>query len=80
MRKFNMLAAVAVAVLTTGVAIAEDKAAKPKEKKICRVEEDSTSRIGTRRICTKIVERQQPVRSEPQQNAARPAEGASPSN
>ena len=80
MRNFSVMAAVAVALLAGGVASAEDKPAKAKGKKICRVEEDSTSRIGTRRICTVVAEKAQPARGEPQAQAARPAEMATPSD
>ena len=80
MRNFNIMAAVAVALLAGGVAAADEKPAKAKEKKICRVEEDSGSRFAARRVCTTIVERQQPTRGEPQQAAAKPAGATSPSN
>lgn len=81
MRKFNVMAAVAVALLAGGVAAAaEEQPAKPKVRKICRLVEDSTSRIGTRRVCRTIVEKTQPVHGAPQQDAARPAEAASPSH
>jgi hypothetical protein len=75
MRNFNVMAAGAVALLAGGVAVAaEEQPAQPKTRKICRVEENSESRIGTRRICKTIVEREKPVRSEPQQVADRPVE------
>ncbi|HEX6374780.1 MAG TPA: hypothetical protein VFZ91_03565 [Allosphingosinicella sp.] len=73
MRHFNMLAAVAVALLASGVAVAQEKPVKPKEKKICWVEEDSTSRIGTRRICRTVTEKDQP-RAEAQPEPAAAAE------
>ena len=81
MRNFNIMAAVAVALLAGGTAVAaEEQTARPKARKICHVEEDSTSRLGARRICQTITERQQPVRSEPQQAAAKPAGTTSASN
>jgi hypothetical protein len=51
MRKFNILAAVAATLALGSIASAKDKPEAPKEKKICRYEMDSTSRIGGRRIC-----------------------------
>ena len=51
MRHFNILAAVAATVLLGGMAGAKDQAEAPKEKKICRTSEDSTSRIAVKRIC-----------------------------
>jgi hypothetical protein len=52
MRNLNLLAAVAATLLVGGTAVAmEDKpAGAPKEKKICKADEDSTSRI-TKKIC-----------------------------
>jgi hypothetical protein len=81
MRNFNVMAAVAVAILTSGVALAaEEQPAQPKTKKICRVEEDSGTRIGSHRVCKTIVERQQPVRSERPEASDRPAETSNASN
>ena len=52
MRKLNLLAAIAAISLAGGVGIAQEKPAKPaKEKKICRGEQNSTSRIAKKRIC-----------------------------
>jgi hypothetical protein len=51
MRHFNIMAAVAATLLVGGIASAKDKSEEPKEKKICRILEDSTSRIGAKRIC-----------------------------
>lgn len=55
MRKVSLLAAVAATLLAGGTAVAADaaqgKAAKPaKEKKICRADRTSTSRIP-KKIC-----------------------------
>lgn len=52
MRKLSLLAAIAALSMTGGAAMAQEKAAKPaKEKKICKGEPDSTSRIARKRIC-----------------------------
>ncbi|HYW17605.1 MAG TPA: hypothetical protein VE891_15810 [Allosphingosinicella sp.] len=52
MRKFNLLAAIAALSLTGGAAVAEEKAVKPaKERKICKGQAGSTSRIAKKRIC-----------------------------
>lgn len=50
MRRFNILAAVAATILVGGIAPAKEKRDQPKEKKICRHEPSSTSRLGTK-IC-----------------------------
>lgn len=51
MLKMNLLAAVAATLLIGGTAIAGEKAAKPpKEKKICKADRMSTSRIP-KKIC-----------------------------
>jgi hypothetical protein len=51
MRHINILAAVAATVLLGGMAGAKDQPQAPKEKKICRIQDDSTSRITAKRIC-----------------------------
>ncbi len=52
MRKLNLLAAIAVISLAGGTASADPKPAKAaKEKKICKGEAGSTSRIAKTRIC-----------------------------
>lgn len=53
MRKLNLLAAIAMLSLAGGAAVAADeKPAKPaKEKKICKGEAGSTSRIAKTKIC-----------------------------
>jgi hypothetical protein len=51
MRHFNVLAAVAATMLACGAAGAKDKSEAPKEKKICRDDMASNSRIAVRRIC-----------------------------
>ena len=71
MRHFNILAAVAATVLLGGMAGAKDQAEAPKEKKICRTSEDSTSRIAVKRICKTKAEWEQ--RSEESQRDARSA-------
>ena len=52
MRNLNLLAAVAATLLVGGTAIAKDENASgaPKEKKICKGDPDSTSRI-TKKVC-----------------------------
>ena len=50
MRNFNMLAAVAAALLMSGGAFAKEKAAQPKPKKVCRSEQLS-GRITPTRVC-----------------------------
>jgi len=53
MRKLNLLAAVAATLLIGGTAVAKDEkpADAPKEKKICKGEAGSTSRIAKKRVC-----------------------------
>ena len=51
MRHFNMLAAVAATMLACGAAGAKDKPEQVKEKKICRDDMASNSRIAVRRVC-----------------------------
>lgn len=53
MRNLNLLAAIAAISLTGGAAVAaEERPAKaPKEKKICKGEAGSTSRIAKKRVC-----------------------------
>jgi hypothetical protein len=51
MRRLNLIAAVAATLLVGGVAVAKEKTAgPPKEKKICKSDRMSTSRIP-KRIC-----------------------------
>lgn len=52
MRKLNLLAAMAVLSLAGGTAVAEEKPAKPaKEKKICKGEATSGTRLAKKRVC-----------------------------
>ena len=51
MRHFTTLAAAAAALFTTAAAIAKDKPEAAGDKKICKFEDDSTSRIGRTKIC-----------------------------
>ena len=69
MREFNVMAAVAVALLAGGVAVAKDQPAQAKGKKICEIVEDSTSRIGAKRICRIVPDKEQ-VRAEAPRQAA----------
>jgi hypothetical protein len=52
MLKVNLLAAVAATLIVGGTAVAKEKPeGAPKEKKICKGEQDSTSRIAKTRVC-----------------------------
>lgn len=52
MRKLNLLAAMALLSLAGGTAVAEEKPAKPaKEKKICKGEATSGTRLAKKRVC-----------------------------
>ncbi len=51
MRIINVLTAVAALSLAGGVAVAKDKPAASKEKKICQVQESANGRIPERRVC-----------------------------
>ena len=50
MRHIKILAAIAATLMVGSAASAKEKAEKPKEKKICKYEPDSTSRLG-KRVC-----------------------------
>lgn len=75
MRQFNILAAVAATILASGIAGAKDKPAEAKEKKICRSETASNSRISTRRICRTKAEWAQ-IDDESQRAASRAVEAS----
>jgi hypothetical protein len=79
MRHFNILAAVAATVLMGGAAVARDQGEAPKEKKICRTSEDSTSRIAPKRICRTKAEWEQGS-DETQRDAQRTIEATSRRN
>ena len=52
MRKLNLLAAIAAISLAGGVAVAKEKSGEaPKEKKICKGDPGSTSRIAKKKVC-----------------------------
>lgn len=52
MRKLNLLAAIAVISLAGGTAVAQEKPAKPaKEKKICKGDAHSETRIARKLVC-----------------------------
>lgn len=51
MRKFNMIAAVAAALLTTGAAVAKEKPEAPKGKKVCTIVEPAVGRLPAKRVC-----------------------------
>ena len=50
MRNFNMLAAIAAAMLMAGGVSAKEKSDQPKPKKVCRTEQMS-GRITPQRVC-----------------------------
>lgn len=52
MLKLNLLAAIAAISLTGGVAVAKDKPASPKQKKVCQIVEPAVGRLPAKRICT----------------------------
>lgn len=52
MRIFNVLAAVVAISLAGGVAVAKDKPAGSKPKKVCQLIEPAVGRIPAKRICT----------------------------
>lgn len=52
MRIINMLAAVVAISLAGGVAVAKDKPASAKPKKVCVVVEPAVGRIPPKRVCT----------------------------
>ena len=52
MRIINMLAAVVAISLTGGVAVAKDKPASAKPKKVCVITEPAVGRIPPKRVCT----------------------------
>ncbi len=53
MRRLNLLAAVAVTLMIGGAALAKEKAEGPrKEKKICKVDRESKSRIPKKTCLT----------------------------
>lgn len=52
MGKSSLLAAVAIALMTGGAAVAKEKAKdEPREKKICKVSKTTSSRIAKKRDC-----------------------------
>lgn len=52
MRIINMLAAVVAISLAGGVAVAKDKPAAVKGKKVCQIVEPAVGRLPAKRICT----------------------------
>ena len=52
MRIINVLAAVVAVSLAGGVAVAKDKPASAKPKKVCVVTEPAVGRIPAKRVCT----------------------------
>ena len=52
MRIINVLAAVVAVSLAGGVAVAKDKPASAKPKKVCVVTEPAVGRLPAKRVCT----------------------------
>ena len=52
MRIINVLAAVVAISLAGGVAVAKDKPAAAKGKKVCQIVEPAVGRIPPKRVCT----------------------------
>jgi hypothetical protein len=68
MRNFNVLAAIAAALLMAGGASAKEKADQPKPKKVCRTQQIS-GRITPRRVC-RIVTPSESAAEDDQRKAA----------
>ncbi|HYD38070.1 MAG TPA: hypothetical protein VEA60_10675 [Allosphingosinicella sp.] len=79
MRHFNVVAAVAAAMLMSGLAGAKDKPEAVKEKKICRDDMASNSRIAVRRICRTKAEWAE-LEGESQRSAGRAVEASNRRN
>lgn len=58
MRIINMLAAVVAISLAGGIAVAKDKPAGTKPKKVCVVTEPAVGRLPAKRVCTVPTEAQ----------------------
>lgn len=79
MRHINVLAALAAAMLACGTAGAKDRSEEPREKKICRDDMASNSRIAVRRICRTKAEWAQ-LEDESQRSAGRAVEASNRRN
>jgi hypothetical protein len=79
MRHFNVLAAIAAAMLVGGIAGAKDKPEGVKEKKICRDDMVSNSRIAVRKICRTKAEWAQ-MEDESQRSTGRAVEASNRRN
>lgn len=75
MRNFNMLAAVAAAMLMGGLVSAKEKADQPKPRKVCRTEQMS-GRITPQRIC-RIV---RPAEASAEDDRRKPGDARGPGN
>ena len=79
MRHFNLLAAIAATMAVGGIASAKDKPEEAREKKICRTETASNSRIAHRRICRTKAEWAE-LEGESQRHAGRAVEAGNRRN
>jgi hypothetical protein len=79
MPKFNILAAVAATLALGSMASAKDKPDQVKEKKICRDDMVSNSRIAVRKICRTKAEWAQ-MEDESQRSTARAVEASNRRN
>jgi hypothetical protein len=79
MRHFNVLAAVAATMVACGTAGAKDKTDEPREKKICRDDMASNSRIAVRRVCRTKAEWAE-LADESQRSAGRAVEASNRRN
>lgn len=79
MRHFNVLAAIAATMLVGGIAGAKDKTEAPREKKICRDDMASNSRIAVRRVCRTKAEWAE-LAEESQRSAGRAVEASNRRN
>jgi hypothetical protein len=64
MRNFNRLVAILAALLVGGTALAKEKPAEPKPKKVCRTEE-MPGRITPKRICRIVPPREAAAQDNP---------------
>lgn len=75
MRIINMLAAVVAISLAGGVAVAKDKPAAAKAKKVCVVVEPAVGRIPAKRVCTVQTEGQAAAKAKGAETRASAASG-----
>ena len=75
MRIINMLAAVVAISLAGGVAVAKDKPAGAKPKKVCVVTEPAVGRLPAKRVCTVQTEGQTVAKAKGAEASAGTASG-----